>query len=509
MPSPRLSTSPESGVKQVGERQECGSTDETGVSLDTPSSEAQESPRAPPEAAPLPEWDAVERSPGRRLFKDVQSRQEADSRSGCQVEPCCPSGSQGSASSQRSCRCHARTSCSIRGSCSSEQTGRQPGGQADGVLCSATHSCCGHGCRAGCAAHFPKWQKILWKKQPHPDCYVDETFLNSLMRNANLTRYIYADLCKSTVVLTQHLSCILIFLLIYRMIVKKSIEASTLVTFDIIALPLGYALRWSLRPAPRGARQVLQSAVIVFGVLRILAPVLQTLTQSFSDDTVISLTSMCLLIHIPFNDYSYVYRNPNTIDEPLGRLMSLNVALFANVLLASRLSTSTEVFAFLFFGIEVFALSPMARRYLLLWNPWACTFVATPLLILVTSGLVYIEGSASNVALYLFLMFFITFVGPYWLIKSQKYKNLRIRGPEPTGIHRQRKPKIPAPKGIRVQHRRKHVWRGFAPLLEFLQQGTDCSSARLFSFLEFHSDQGVVDAKAHGAAGNGQQEQHT
>lgn len=46
------------------------------------------------------------------------------------------------------------------------------------------------------------------------------------------------------------------------------------------------------------------------------------------------------------------YRNPGIIDEPLGRLMSLNVALFANVLLASRLSTSTEVFAFLFFGIE-------------------------------------------------------------------------------------------------------------------------------------------------------------
>lgn len=212
------------------------------------------------------------------------------------------------------------------------------------------------------------------------------------------------------------------------MIVRRSIEASTLVIFDVIALPVGYALRWSLRPAPRAARQVLQSAVIVVGVLRILAPVLQTLTQSFSDDTVISLTSICLLIHIPLNDYSYVYRNPGIIDEPLGRLMSLNVALFANVLLASRLSTSTEVFAFLFFGIEVFALSPMARRYLLLWNPWACTYVVTPLIILLTSGLMYVEGSASNVVLYLFLMFFITFVGPYWLIRSQKYKN-EISGP--------------------------------------------------------------------------------
>ncbi|CDJ45051.1 phosphatidylinositol N-acetylglucosaminyltransferase subunit, putative [Eimeria tenella] len=136
------------------------------------------------------------------------------------------------------------------------------------------------------------------------------------------------------------------------MIAKKTIRAAPLVLFAAAALPLGYLLRWRLQPAPRAARQVLQSAVIVFGVLRILAPVLQTLTQSFSDDTVISLTSICLLVHIPLNDYSYVYRNPETIDEPLGRLLSLNLALFASVLLASRLSTSTEVFAFLFFGIE-------------------------------------------------------------------------------------------------------------------------------------------------------------
>ncbi|KAL8437816.1 hypothetical protein ACSSS7_000697 [Eimeria intestinalis] len=66
--------------------------------------------------------------------------------------------------------------------------------------------------------------------------------------------------------------------------------------------------------------------------------------------------------------------------------------------------------------------------FLQLWNPWVCTYIATPVLILFTSGLVYLEGSASNVALYLLLVFFITFVGPYWLIKSQKYKN-EISGP--------------------------------------------------------------------------------
>ena len=123
---------------------------------------------------------------------------------------------------------------------------------------SGSSSCCAHNSPSlnkgvsSSSASAGKWQKILWKKQPHPDCYVDETFLNALMRNANLTRYMYSDLCKSTVVLTQHLSCILIFSLIYKMIVKKTIAASTLVVFDVVSLPLGYALRWSLKPAPRG-----------------------------------------------------------------------------------------------------------------------------------------------------------------------------------------------------------------------------------------------------------------
>lgn len=412
----------------LADRQECDSTD-TMATFSTPSPRTSVTALPAPEAAPIPEWDGPDRSPGRRLQSSGQypkrlvssSAEEllADSLDPQEIStsPCCCSRIHGSG-------CFHAVCCSRHGNLEANPPTE------------GKHSCprtayCPHHCpatRTGCPWHLPKWQKILWKKQPHPDCYVDETFLNTLMRNANLTRYIYSELCKSTVVLTQHLSCILIFLLIYRMIVRRSIEASTLVIFDVIALPVGYALRWSLRPAPRAARQVLQSAVIVVGVLRILAPVLQTLTQSFSDDTVISLTSICLLIHIPLNDYSYVYRNPGIIDEPLGRLMSLNVALFANVLLASRLSTSTEVFAFLFFGIEVFALSPMARRYLLLWNPWACTYVVTPLIILLTSGLMYVEGSASNVVLYLFLMFFITFVGPYWLIRSQKYKN-EISGP--------------------------------------------------------------------------------
>lgn len=45
-------------------------------------------------------------------------------------------------------------------------------------------------------------------------------------------------------------------------------------------------------------------------------------------------------------------RNPGKIDESFTRAMSINAALLANVVLASRLDSSTEVFAVLVFGIE-------------------------------------------------------------------------------------------------------------------------------------------------------------
>lgn len=256
LPSPQSSSSV-SDAGQLTDKQECASTD-TRVSPGTPSQGGSQSPRGAPEAAPLPGWNCVDCCPGRRLRKAAESSKclgsppaevmiaGSSGRSGMQgayaSHCCCPHSQESDDSHERSC---------------SRRGGSEARAPAEGGSSSIWKSCCHHSCseaRRDCPTHLPKWQKILWKKQPHPDCYVDETFLNTLMRNANLTRYIYSELCKSTVVLTQHLSCILIFLLIYRMIVRRSIEASTLVIFDVIALPVGYALRWSLRPAPRGAR---------------------------------------------------------------------------------------------------------------------------------------------------------------------------------------------------------------------------------------------------------------
>ncbi|EPR58963.1 phosphatidylinositol n-acetylglucosaminyltransferase [Toxoplasma gondii GT1] len=273
-----------------------------------------------------------------------------------------------------------------------------------------------------------RWEKVLWRRQAYPDNYVDDSFLDSLICNANMRAYVYADLCRATAAVTQHISLLVDFTVVYIMLEKKRISVGSLFAVDLALLFFGFVLRLLADEALHKTWRGLWSSFVGMGCLRILAPILRTLTQTFSEDTVVCLSVVSLLVHTALTDYSYIYRNPDKVDESLQRAMSINAALLANVVLASRLSSSTEVFAVLIFGIEIFTISPMARRILWQKYPWAFVHVFTPTLVLSTALLLSLEAPASIVLLFLFSIVFITFVGPYWLISSQKYKH-EIKGP--------------------------------------------------------------------------------
>lgn len=125
---------------------------------------------------------------------------------------------------------------------------------------------------------------------------------------------------------------------------------------------------------------------------------------------------------------------------------SLNAALFATVLLASRLESNEMVFAFVFLAIELFAFFPLAR-HLVRRQSVVLHLVVTLLLVvgtvvaLVTTST---SGAASRVGegegeskggnertllvVYLMTVVFVMVVCPVWLQHIYKYKNT-IRGP--------------------------------------------------------------------------------
>ena len=135
----------------------------------------------------------------------------------------------------------------------------------------------------------------------------------------------------------------------------------------------------------------LTDAILMGILLRFLAPVLRTLTASYSSDTVHNLAVISFLLHFITCDYSYANGfsnaggNTNTVNRSgnnkkpatassstspaahrqrptfQGGTMSLTTAFFATTLLASRLQNNSSVYMFVSSSVVSFALYPQAR----------------------------------------------------------------------------------------------------------------------------------------------------
>jgi len=85
---------------------------------------------------------------------------------------------------------------------------------------------------------------------------------------------------------------------------------------------------------------------------------LKKLTRPITDDTICALTVVLFLANLAFHEYgSDIRRNIKYPDS-----LSINAAIFASVVLVSRLETNLHVFGFMAFAVEWFALFPMLRR---------------------------------------------------------------------------------------------------------------------------------------------------
>ena len=78
------------------------------------------------------------------------------------------------------------------------------------------------------------------------------------------------------------------------------------------------------------------------------------LTDTISTDTIYTMTTLVLLIHLIFHDYGL---RSSFVSHPL----SLNAGLFAAVCLASRLPTSFDAFVLLSASVLTFVLFPIFR----------------------------------------------------------------------------------------------------------------------------------------------------
>ncbi|KAI8146418.1 phosphatidylinositol N-acetylglucosaminyltransferase subunit C [Fennellomyces sp. T-0311] len=267
------------------------------------------------------------------------------------------------------------------------------------------------------------WRKLLWVKQNYPDNYVDSTFLDELQKNVNVHTYDYWKMVCESGIITQHISSVVVFIAIFIFLQMGTLAASHLIWAGSLLTGIGYVFCDLVMTNHTFERKrVVKSAVFFFSTLLGLSPILKTLTSQISDDTIWALTVCCFLANVLFHDYI----SHSRLRVKIPGSLSTNAAIFASVLLASRLDTNMDVFGLLSFAVEWFALFPILRRYLQELNPKVHITLTISILLVVV--IMFLRISKAIVFLYMLGFCFITFICPYWLIFIQKYKN-EIHGP--------------------------------------------------------------------------------
>ncbi|CAE7094662.1 unnamed protein product [Rhizoctonia solani] len=279
-----------------------------------------------------------------------------------------------------------------------------------------------------------EWQKILWKKQPFPDNHLPPSFLSSLQRNINLKQYTYTSLLRTVLPVTQHLSSTALFLSTFARLKTDRLDPRVLVYLGSGLSILGFGL-YELGspqlgvPVSHRLAQALKSSILVFLALASLAPVLRTLTAATSDDSIWALAAGLFILHKVLADYTpervRVLRDRvgGESQGGLTSVLSINAAVSASVVLASRLQTDIAVFSLMLYAVQSFALLPVLRQRLQRY-----AFLSLTLTCFVT-GLSFAALPTPTLILPLAtLLSFLTFGSPAVLVWCQRYKN-RIRGP--------------------------------------------------------------------------------
>ncbi|KAK9327824.1 phosphatidylinositol N-acetylglucosaminyltransferase subunit C [Lipomyces starkeyi] len=266
------------------------------------------------------------------------------------------------------------------------------------------------------------WRKLLWVHQPYPDNYVDASFLSQLKRNLHVQQYSFWALSSDSTVIISHVYSVAIFVCVFVAIYKDKYNPAWFASIGSICTLVGYFAWDGLGEENTTSRTATaKSAILIVSTLLGLSPVLKSLTQSTSSDSIWAISFWLFVLNIFFHDYSIGSK------KTFPPTLSTNLAIAAATVLASRLSTTLSVFSFLLFSIELFGLFPIFSRWLRSYS-FVAHLILTSILAVVTEvGMFYIGGwwalSVWSVAI-----LSAVFVAPGWLIALQKYKN-EIQGP--------------------------------------------------------------------------------
>ena len=247
---------------------------------------------------------------------------------------------------------------------------------------------------------LPRWRKILYEQQGYADNHVDPSFLAGLRRNLHLRRYTFAGLVRDSLILAQQLSLAALFLAVFDLLSCGRLSPASLLPLHLAALLAACLPLWpDFRARLWGG---LRALALLTALLAAASPLLRSLTDPISDDTIWAFAISLLLVHLACHEY-----RPFLAAQRFFSPISLNAAVLASVVLASRLKDLLCVFAFLFCSFSIFIAAPLVRHHL---HVRLARSVWPSLLLFALSSSVVWVSSPFYALLYLLVLCFVTLV---------------------------------------------------------------------------------------------------
>ncbi|CAG2102220.1 unnamed protein product [Medioppia subpectinata] len=257
-----------------------------------------------------------------------------------------------------------------------------------------------------------EWKKVLYERQGVKDHYVPPSFLKDLRKNVNLQKYELKDCILSSTALTQEICSIVIFIVVFLYLDSGRPQLSIAICISIAVITLFlYSTLIFVSPSNDVINELKSAAIFLISGLAV-SPILKTLTETISTDTIYAMVTVMMLVHLTFYDYG---AKAAIVSTPV----ALNAAIFGGVCLASRLSTTYDAFALLIFASDIFVLSAILRRRVQTENWKICLTVfywsTSFTLLSIACPLIYL-------LLFIVLLVCINFICPLGFYRCQKYK---------------------------------------------------------------------------------------
>lgn len=266
------------------------------------------------------------------------------------------------------------------------------------------------------------WKKLLYLHQDYPDNYTDTSFLSQLRRNTTVAKYSYTTVVDHFSLVTMHFSGLITVLLVFTHIYKERISS----TVPAVVCSAVSALCYFVLTYSSTNTTSLRPFVVITIILLILSPVLRSLTQSTSLDSIWALSFILCVVSLISHDYD-MHPSPPHQRPQYRPVVSTNVALLNAIVLASRLRTTTQVFCFVLFAVETSILLPWfdatIRR-----NGQGAMHRVIFATIWITSSILVLLLDIKALGVWIVATFGISFGLPAYFLFLQKYKN-ELQGP--------------------------------------------------------------------------------